>query len=366
MKIPFFNYADLYLRDKTEFNDLIENVLSRGAYIMQSDLECFERNLAAYLGAKHVLGVADGTMAMIIGLKAMGIEKGDEVILPSHTFVATAAAVSHAGGVPVLAECGKDHLLNAIDVEKRITKNTRVIMPVQLNGRTANMKQMLEIADQHEISIAEDSAQALGSKFDGKCAGTFGDFGICSFYPSKTLGCFGDGGAVVTNSDAIADEVRLLRDHGRISSGDVVHWGFNSRLDNLQAAILNFKLQKYDAEIARRRELAQIYHSLLRNISELSLPPGPDDSVEHFDIYQNYEIECENRDALKLYLQSEGIGTILQWGGKCIHQFEALGLNSDLPITEQVTERFLLLPMNTSLSNDDVEFICEKILSFYM
>jgi dTDP-4-amino-4,6-dideoxygalactose transaminase len=363
--IPFFNYPALFAEEEGELMPIIHDVLRRGAYIMQKDLLRFEENLARYLGVKHVIGVADGTVAIMMGLRAAGIGPGDEVILPSHTFVATAAAVHHVGALPVLADCGRDHLITAEAIEARLTPRTRAILPVQLNGRTANMDGILQIASERGLKIVEDSCQALGSQFRGRFAGTFGVAGTCSFYPSKTLGCFGDGGAVFTNDDAAAEYMRLLRDHGRSPHGDVIEWGYNSRLDNVQAAILDFKLARYDKAIARRRQLARIYDERLGGLREVLLPPGPGADPLHFDIFQNYEIEAERRDELRAYLDANGVKTILQWGGKTIHQFPELGLNHDLPYTDGMTRRFMLLPMNTALADDDVEYICDLVCRFY-
>ncbi len=332
---------------------------------MQKDLFQFEENLAAYLGVKHVIGVADGTVAIMMGLRAAGIGEGDEVLLPSHTFVATAAAVHHVGASPILVDCGADHLISTEDLLHRISSRTKAILPVQLNGRTANMDGVESLARQYSLKIVEDSCQALGSKFKGRFAGTCGVAGTCSFYPSKTLGCFGDGGAVFTNDDGAAEFMRLLRDHGRAHTGDVVAWGYNSRLDNLQAAVLNFKLSRYDAEVSRRREIAARYEENLRGLPGLVLPPGPDADVNHFDIYQNYEVESDQRDALRAHLDAAGVKTVIQWGGKTIHQFPKLELNSDLPRTQKLTERFFLLPMNTSLADDDIDYVCEQIQRFY-
>ncbi|MGA3156494.1 MAG: DegT/DnrJ/EryC1/StrS family aminotransferase [Steroidobacteraceae bacterium] len=363
--IPFFNYPALFAQEELELMPLIHDVLRRGAYIMQKDLLQFEANLAAYLGVRHVIGVADGTVALMMGLRAAGIGAGDEVIVPSHTFVASAAAIHHVGAVPVLADCGADHLLDAASVQRKIGPRTRGIMPVQLNGRTANMDGIVALASEHELIIVEDSAQALGSRFKGKPAGTFGAAGTCSFYPSKTLGCFGDGGAVFTDDDDIAERLRLLRDHGRASSGDVITWGYNSRLDNLQAAILDFKLARYGAAIAKRRHLASIYQQRLGSISAIQLPPGPEADPDHFDIYQNYEVEAERRDELRAYLEAHGVKTIIQWGGKTLHQFPALALNTDVPRTEAMTRRFFLLPLHAALSDDDAHYICDQVAAFY-
>lgn len=365
MKIPFFNYPALFAEREKEYADAITQVLKRGAYIMQSELFEFERALAGYLGVKHAIGVADGTMALLISLKASGIGHGDEVIVPSHTFVASAAAIHHAGAKPVLADCGSDHLIDPDSISQHIGPNTKAIMPVQLNGRTARMDAIKEIADNYGLFVVEDSCQALGSKYKGQFAGTFGRAGSFSFYPSKTLGCFGDGGALVTDDDEIADVALRYRDHGRDVSGDVTLWGFNSRLDNLQAAVLNVKLKYYDADIRRRRAIASMYHERLLDVGEIVLPPKPDDDGPNFDIFQNFEIEAEQRDALRQHLQKAGVGTILQWGGKTIHQFTALDVNRDLPNTEAMTRKFMLLPMNTALRDDEVDYICESIRRFY-
>lgn len=363
--IPFFNYSMLYAAQRQELLKLMDEVCSRGAFIMQKDLTEFEQALARYVGVRHCIGVADGTVALTISLRASGIRSGDEVIVPSHTFAASAAAIAHAGAVPVLADCGPDHLLDPADVPHRITTRTRGIMPVQLNGRTADMDRLGEIALKHHLLIIEDSAQALGSKFKGRCAGTFGAAGTCSFYPSKTLGCFGDGGAVLTNDDSIAAKARLLRDHGRAETGDVVEWGYNARLDNLQAAVLHFKLMTYAAAIEKRRALAHIYRQLLEDVPGLVLPPGPDGDADHYDIFQNYEIEADRRDELRIHLEKRGVRTILQWGGKTLHQFPVLKLNTDVPFTERMTHRFMLLPMNTTLSEDDARHVGNSVRSFY-
>jgi len=349
---------------------LVQDALSRGAYIMQKDLIDFEKDLAKYLGVNHAIGVADGTMALLTSLMASGIGRGDEVIVPSHTFIASAAAIHHTGAKPILAECQADHLINPNSIVKLITSKTKAIMPVQLNGRTANMDAISKIATEYNLIIIEDSCQALGSKYKNKFAGTFGLTGTFSFFPAKTLGCFGDGGAVVTNNDEVANKIRMIRDHGRDPiDGKVKIFGFNSRLDNLQAAVLGLKLKYYDEEIDRRRQIAMIYHTHLNHIDQILLPPAPDSDINHFDVFQNYEIEAQSRDDLREFLSQAGIGTILQWGGFMIHQYRELDLNSDLNSdlshTEEVSKKFMLLPLHSMLSNEDVVYICEKINEFY-
>jgi dTDP-4-amino-4,6-dideoxygalactose transaminase len=365
-EVPFFNYPYVFREHESAYLRIIQDVLSRGAFIMQRDLESFETNLARYLGVKHVVGVADGTMALTMALVAAGLREGDEVIVPSHTFVASAAAIRHAGGMPVLADCGRDHLIDPTSIERVLTPRTKAIMPVQLNGRTADMDAIGAIAERHHLMIIEDACQALGSRFRGRCAGTFGRAAGFSFYPAKTLGCFGDGGAVATDDEATAQTVRQLRDHGREPDGSVVRWGFNARLDNLQAAVLDFRLTHYGATIARRRALARLYHERLKDVPALLLPPGPDEDPDHFDIYQNYEIEAEERDSLQTYLATRGIQALRQWKGFAVHQFGPLQLRGEFAYTERMTGRFLLLPLNTSLSDEDVRYVCDCIEEFYL
>ncbi len=363
--VPFFDYPHVFTSREEEFVRIFRDVGRRGAFIMQQDLADFERHIAEYVGARYAVGVANATDGLHLAVRAAGIGPGDEVIFASHTMVATAAAIHFAGATPVPVDCGPDHLIDPASVQAAITSRTRAIMPTQLNGRTARMDQLQAIAEEHGLLILEDAAQALGSRFRGKCAGTFGLAGVISFYPAKTLGCLGDGGIVFTDSEEIYRKLLLLRDHGRDEQGEVVMWGLNSRLDNLQAAILDYKLTYYDDEIARRRQLARMYQEYLEDVQELTLPPAPDSDPDHFDIFQNYEIEAERRDELRAYLRAHGVGTLVQWGGKAVHQFEKLGFDVHLPNTERLFQRCLMLPMNTALCDEDVLYVSNVIREFY-
>ncbi|MFH1728856.1 MAG: DegT/DnrJ/EryC1/StrS family aminotransferase [Pseudomonadota bacterium] len=362
--VPFFDYQIFEKRYGKKLIDVIKNVVSRGAFILQKDLDNFENRIAKYLGTKHAIGVANCTDGLILALEASGLKSGDEVILPSHTFIATASAVYRLGGIPVPIECGKDHMMDVDCMEKVISSKTTTIMPVQLNGRTCQMDAVLDIAKKHGLNVIEDAAQALGSKYKDKFAGTFGKAAAFSFYPAKILGCFGDGGIVVTNDDDIADKIYQLHEHGRDKNGEIKSWGYNSRLDNLQAAILNFIFDEYDEIIARRRHVASLYQKYLLPVESLLLPPGPDCS-DHFDVYQNYEIEAENRDELQDYLKSVGIGTLRQWGGMAVHQHKVLGFDVVLPQTEQMITKELMIPMNMSVTDDDILYVSNHIKKFY-
>lgn len=363
--IPFFNYKGAFAAIEEPLMDTIRDVISRGAFIMQRDLAELEDAIARFLGVKHAFGVGNATDGLYFAFLAAGLEPGDEVIFPAHTMVASPASVHFAGGVPVPVDIGRDHMLDASKIEAAITPRTRFIMPVQVNGRTCDMDAIGAIAAKHDLGIIEDAAQALGSRFQGKPAGSFGIAASFSFYPAKVLGCLGDGGLVVTNDDAVAERIHQLRDHGRGRDGEVAGWGMNSRLDNLQAAILHLQFRDYDAIVKHRRELAAEYHSALADLAELTLPPAPDQDSRHFDVYQNYELEADRRDALKAYLAERGIGTLIQWGGRAVHQFPALGFDVSLPVTERFFERCLMLPMNMMVTIGDVETIAGTIREFY-
>ena len=363
--IPFFNYSSLFNNDKKNLIDIFESVSSRGAFIMQNELDDFETSLADYTNSNHAIGVANATDALQILMMAGGIQPEDEVIFCSHTMVATASAIHFSGGKPVPVDMGYDHLIDISSIKKSITDKTKAICPTQLNGRIADMDKILEIANEYGLQIYEDAAQSLGATYNGQYAGTFGIGGCISFYPAKILGCFGDGGAILCNDDHIAANIRLMRDHGRDETGEIPLWGFNSRLDNLQAAFLNYFFKDYDKTIERRREIAELYNSNLKDISDLILPEAPSENNVNFDVFQNYEIQANRRDDLQSYLQENRIGTLIQWGGTPVHQFKKLGFSQNLPITDEFFKKILMLPMNLSLEDGDIDYICLKINDFY-
>jgi len=364
-KVPFFDYSRLFLDDKKELVKILEDVGARGAYIMQRDLVEFENKLANYTQSTYAVGVGNATDGLELAWLAIGLEKGDEVIISSHTMVATASAIITAGGTPVPVDIGSDGLIDVDAMADAITKKTVGISPTQLNGRTCEMDVIMNLANSKGLCVVEDSAQALGSKFKNKSAGTFGDAGSFSFFPAKVLGALGDGGGIVTSSKEIYEKVFQLHDHGRDTHGEVQSWGRNSRLDNLQAAILSKRFNEYEKVIKRRREIAKIYDEQLSTLEQLQLPPAPVENGDHFDVYQNYEFQADNRDLLKEFLFRNGVGTIIQWGGKAIHQWEVLGFNVKLPKTEEFFNRCLMLPMNMFISDDDIHYICRLIQSFY-
>lgn len=363
-KVPFFNYPHVFTAYASEFREAFEEVSKRGAFILQKEVDEFEAALAKQSGSRFALAVANGTDALVLAARAAGLGPGDEAIFCSHTFVATAEAIHLCGARPVPVECGADHLMDAAAVSEAITPKTKAIFVTQLNGRTADMDALGALVEKHKLVLIEDAAQGLGSKFKGKGAGTFGLAGTISFYPAKNLGALGDAGAILTQDEGFYETLRCMRDHGRNREGETVMWGMNSRMDNLQAAFLLKRIAHYDNIVAERRQWASLYQELLGGLSELVLPPPPSDG-DHFDVYQNYEIEAERRDELKKHLADNGVGTIVQWGGRAVHQWEKLGLKASLPYTEKLFEKMLMLPMNNSLTREDVTYVCDKVREFY-
>tara|TARA_Y100000591_G_C21558972_1_gene557534 strand:- start:4 stop:738 length:735 start_codon:yes stop_codon:yes gene_type:complete len=239
-------------------------------------------------------------------------------------------------------------------------------MPTQLNGRTCNMDIICNIVEKYNLLLFEDATQGLGSKFKNKSAGTFGLASAISFYPAKNLGSLGDGGAILVNDESLYKEIVAYRDHGRDpESGKVISWGVNSRLDNLQAAFLNYFLSNYDLVIKRRRHIASLYYEKLSHVEEINLPPAQENIDEHFDVFQNYEIRAKSRDSLRKYLFENNIGTLIQWAGMAIHHHTNLGFNQTLPNADNFFREILMLPMNMFISDEDVIYISQLIEKFY-
>jgi len=365
-KVRFIDYPLQFQKMEAEVMDTIRAVLARGDLMLRQQLRDFEANLASFVGTQHAIGVSNCTDGLRLSLLAAGIGPGDEVITVSHTFVATAAAIHHVGAKAVLVDIGDDHNMNVDLVEKEITARTKAIMPVHLNGRACDMGRLMPLAQERGLLVIEDAAQALGALYGGKRAGSFGLAACFSFYPAKLLGAFGDAGAVVTDDRGLAEKVRLLRDHGRTPDGDIACWSFNCRMDNLQAAILDLKLKLVPEWIRRRRELARIYHETLSSIGRVLLPPPPCEVGPYFDVFQNYEIEAEDRDRLVAHLKASGVEVMLPWGGKGVHHFPSLGLGHyNLPRTDRMFRGALMLPMHTELTNDQVTYVAGTVGEFF-
>lgn len=365
-KVKYIDYPLQYRKIRSEILDTVDKVLSLGDVMLRQQLKDFEINLANFVGTKYAVGVSNCTDGLHLSLLAAGIGLGDEVITVSHTFVATAAAIHHTAADPVFVDIEDDHNIDVDLIEDVITPRTKAILPVHLNGRLCKMDRLMEIAQRHKLVVIEDTAQALGASYKGVKGGAFGIAGCFSFYPAKLLGAYGDAGAVVTNSEDMAEKIRLLRNHGRAEGNDIDGWSFNCRMDNLQAAILDLKLKRVPEWIERRREIASVYSEKLAGIPQVALPPPPTEVSEYFDVFQNYEIEAENREVLAEYMKKNGIETLVSWGGKGIHQFKVLGLTGfHLPRTEKMFRKVLMLPMNPELTNEQVEYVSHAVRKFY-
>lgn len=365
-KVPFVDYPAQYHSTESEIDAAIKDVFSKGDFILRDQLQQFEDNMASFLEVNHAIGVNSGTDALQLSLLAAGVGPSDEVITVAHTFVATLAAIVHCGAKPILVDIGEDMNMDVGQVEQVITPKTKAIIPVHLNGRLCDMGELMSIADKHDLAVIEDAAQALGATFDGKMAGFFGLTGCFSFYPAKMLGAAGDGGLVTTNDEEIAEKVRLLRDHNRQkSTGEILGYGFTSRLDNLQAAILNVKLKHLPEWIERRRELASLYHRKLSDLSQLKLPPPPESKGRFYDVYQNYVVRAQDRDSLAAHLKDSGVEILISWP-KPLHHQKSLGLDRfHLPKTEQISNEVISLPIYPELSNEKVNYIIETTHNFY-
>ncbi len=275
-KVRFVDYPTHYRRMESEIDTAIKKILLGGDFILREQLRRFEENIASFVGVKYAAGVNSGTDALHLSLLAAGVGPGDEVITVAHTFVASVAVIVHCGATPILVDVQEDFNMNIAQVEQAISPRTKAIMPVYLNGRLCDMERLMAIARRHNLSVIEDAAQALGATFDGRKAGSFGLTGCFSFYPAKVLGGIGDGGMVTTDSQEIDEKIRLFRDHGQQrETGEIMFYGFNSRLDNIHAAILDVKLKYLPRWIERRRELANLYEQGLSRLPQIKTPPPP-------------------------------------------------------------------------------------------
>ncbi len=366
MKVPFFDYKQLYLKDKNAINKIFNDISSKGAFILQKDVANFEKKICNYTKAKYAISVANGTDAMQIYLKAYGIKTGDEVILSSHTMIATASSIKFCGAKPVPVDIKiSDGLIDPKEIEKKINKKTKAILVTHLNGRTCEMKEIMKISKKYKLKLFEDGAQSLGSKYMNKNAGTFGDASSISFYPAKILGCFGDGGIILTNNKLMAKKMRIMRDHGRDQNGSIKYWGYNSRLDNIQAGILNHFFLDFKKIISKRRKIAKIYNEHLKNIIEIKLPIIEKNTKKNFDTFQNYEIQAERRDELRKYLSKSRVGTLIPWNGVAINRLKHLGINHKLKNSDEMFKKFLMLPMNNFLNLPQIYYVINCIKKFY-
>ncbi len=363
-RVPFIDPREHYHRIKGEIDFAITDTLAKGDLVLRQQLRDFEQHLADFVGVKYAVGVNSCYHALHFSLLAEGVGPGDEVITVGHTFVATVSAIVHTGAKPILVDVREDYNLAPDKFESAVTPRTKAVIPVHLNGRVCEMDRIAAIADKHGIAIIEDAAQALGAMFRGKRAGSFGLSGCFSFYPFKSLGGLGDGGAVTTNDPKVARFATLVRFNGEDrQTGEFHYHGYTALLDNVQAAVLDVKLRCLPAWIEHRRQIAGLYREGLEGIEGLRLPHFP--GVEYFDSYQNYAIRTEQRNALRQYLKDQGVETLVHWP-KPMWEHKNLGLeNPGLPETESICREVISLPMSAETTSKHVEITVGCIRDFF-
>ncbi|MBF0357350.1 MAG: DegT/DnrJ/EryC1/StrS family aminotransferase [Magnetococcales bacterium] len=362
-KVPYLDMRLGYSQQREAILARINDVCSDARFILRQEVEEFEQRAAKFLGVKYAIGVGNGSDAIYFGLKAAGIAPGDEVITVAHTFVATLAAIDRCGATPVLVDIGPDFNMDPEEVAKKITTKTRGIVPVHLNGRCCNMEPIMKLAKDNGLVVVEDAAQGFGAKLNGVNAGGFGIAGAFSFHPMKVLACLGDGGLVTTNDEEVAKQIALLRNHGQENKTNLKQYGYNSRLDNLQAAILLERLTGLETALARRREVAGVYHEAFKDLAGLVCPLPPDSGPYH-DIYSSYVLCHQDRDSLAAHLQQKGVEVFSHWSPP-LHQQSGLNLTPvSLPMTEQLSAQVISLPVFPEITDEQVEYVIEAVSDF--
>lgn len=363
-QVPYVGLKQEFEQRQEELLAAFSKVAANASYILREDVDLFEESIAKILGVQYAIGVNSGTDALFFALKALNIGEGDEVITVAHTFVATVSVIVHCGAKPVLIDIADDFNLAVEKLEQAVTASTRAIIPVHMNGRCCDMKAIMAIADKYRLHVIEDAAQSLGAHINGAYAGSFGIINAFSLHPMKSLHCYGDGGLIATNDPCLAEQVRLLRNHGQNQNKELVAFGFNSRLDNLQAALLNVNLKYFEADIKRRRQLALQYQVGLKNCDGLKLPQ-PSQDIGYFDTFSSYPIRCSKRDQLFSHLRQKNIECFIHWE-KPLHLNEKINIgNFDLPVTEQVSREVLSVPIHPFLEDSQCDYVIATIKEFF-
>ncbi|MCH9632028.1 MAG: dTDP-3-amino-3,4,6-trideoxy-alpha-D-glucose transaminase [Chlamydiae bacterium] len=359
-------YVDLVLQHQTIKDDIlkaIDKILSNGDFILGHEVSVFEEQLAKYCGTRFALGVNSGTDALFLALKAYDIGEGDEVIIPPNSFLATASAVIAARAKPVYVDIRSDLNIDPSLIEEKITKRTKAIIPVHLTGKAADMAPILKIAKKHRLKVFEDAAQAIGAEYKGQKVGSFGHVGCFSMHPLKTLNACGDGGAITLNDEKIYNKLKQLRNIGLKNRNESEIWGYNSRLDTIQAAILNIKLKYLDSWNDKRRFLAEIYSQGLKDIVAV-----PYENKYECQVYHTFVIQTPYRDELQKYLESHQIGSKIHYPIPIHMQPAAKRFGyafGHFPVTEQSVQEVLSLPIHQDLEPEQVKHVIEKIHVFF-
>jgi len=367
MKVPFVDLRTQGKEIKQELYPSMERILIKGDFILGKELKVFEKEFAKYIRVRFAVGVNSGTDALFLGLLSLGIGQRDEVIVPVFTYIASALAVSYTGAKPVFVDIDKDtYNIDVNKIEKAITKNTKAIIPIHLYGQVADMQPILDIAKRYNLKVVEDAAQAHGAKYKisrtkWRLAGSIGDIGCFSFYPTKNLGAFGDGGMIVTNNEATYKKLLMLRDYGRRSRYEHVTLGYNSRLDTVQAAVLRAKLKHLDKWNTLRRKNAKIYIDELKGIKGTALPYEADYS---YHVYHIFAIRVKNRDEVINELAKKGISVLIHYPIPLHLQevYKDLGYKKgDFPVAEKVAQEIISLPMYPHLKEKQLKFIINTL-----
>lgn len=364
MRVPFASFEKMHREIRKEVLNKFEKVYDKNWFINGEEVENFEKEFAEYCGTKYAIGCGNGLDALYLTLRAMEIGEGDEVIVPSNTYIATALAVSYTGATPVLVEPSIDtFLINCELIEKSITKKTKAIMPVHLYGQVADMDEIKELAVRYDLKVVEDAAQAHGAMYKGKRAGSFGNASGFSFYPGKNLGALGDAGAVVTDDIELAEKIRALGNYGSDYKYHHIYQGNNSRLDEIQAAVLRIKLKNLERWNQDRKRTAEFY---LKNISNTKLElPSIAENSDH--VWHVFAIRCQERERLEKYLSERGIGSVKHYPIP-IHQqgaYQGTRVSKQyLPIAEEISRTELSIPMYYGMNPEEKEYIVEVLNEF--
>jgi len=365
VNIPFLDLKAQYQTIREQVLSSIEQVLESSEFILGPNVSVFEQEVAKYLGVKHAIGVGNGTDALVLILDALGIGPGDEVITTPYTFFATAECVSRLGAKPVFVDINPITLtIDPEKLEQAITSRTKAVIPVHIFGRAADMPRIVDIASRHHLFVVEDACQSMGGEIQGKKLGTYGNAGALSFFPTKNLGAYGDGGLVVTDDDKLAERVRMLRAHGSKVKYHNELIGYNSRLDEMQAAVLRVKLRHLNEWNSKRRQIALEYNKRLKDLP-LQLP-YPGEKGEH--VFHLYTILTDNREELRVYLKSRGVETGVYYPTPLHLQpaYADLGYRKgDFPVSESACERNLSLPMYPELTNEQIHYVAQAVRVFF-
>lgn len=366
MKIPFYRFDAMHHPIRESLIEAAASVIDGGWYIMGDKLRQFESIWSTYSGVEHTVGISNGLDALHIALKTLGIGPGDEVIIPSNTYIATALAVTYTGATPVMAEPNPETFnLDPLNLKETITKKTKAIIPVHLYGQPCDMPAIMALANEHQLFVIEDNAQAQGAMIEGKKTGSWGHINATSFYPGKNLGALGDAGAITTNDPQFDQEARMWRNYGSTAKYYNEVKGFNARLDELQAAFLLEKIKHLDNWNQERKDIAEYYLQLLSSTGDLLLP-GQIEGVRH--VWHQFVIRTSSRDALKAYLEANGIGTLIHYPVP-IHLQEAysdIGWKAgQFPVSEHLATTVLSLPIFPGLKREEQDFIIDKIIRFF-